>query len=389
MAIARTPGTCARCNGPIATGERYFWSNLQKRRYHVAGSCGNGATTIPDPAQGFAESLRESEPMTPAPSPSVAAMLSIDAAIDARIDTRLAGFEPKSAVDLPTVRKLIAEALTESASITVKVENGPYEPVTVEGAHPQFAKLCYYASKRVNGQRVNVFLYGEAGGGKTTAARMLAQAFSIKRWGYISLSPQAPASRIEGFLDATGTFRDTEFFRCYTEGGVFLFDEVGNMSPALGVALNTALENGHANFPSGMAERHPDFVCIAADNTPLWGGTRTYNARQAVDGAFRDRWVFLHWPIDAAMERRIALGINPNAAPWVAWVQTLRAWAAKEMPQLPVTSRATYRGAEFLKDCATVGLTVEEIADSTVFKGIEGDARKRALAANPLPGVMV
>src|SRR5262245_46652808 len=211
--------TCARCNGTINVGEPYQWSNLDRKARHVAtdGACDlDFKPPEPDGAHGAEP---ERAPITPA------AAGSIDALIDARIDARLAGFEPDAALDVEQVRALIAEALREANTITVRVEHKPYEPVDVRGAHPAFARLAYFASKSVNGARQNVFLHGPAGGGKTTACRMLKEALSLPRWGYISLSPQAPASRIEGLLDGGGTFRDTEFFRCYTEGGAFLFDE--------------------------------------------------------------------------------------------------------------------------------------------------------------------
>jgi hypothetical protein len=382
------PLTCARCNGVISVGDVYQWSNLDRKARHVKATddtcdlAWRPSETETERSVVFDEAHAVDAP------PRAAVAGSIDALIDARIEARLMGFEPDSALDVDAVRALISEALANSAT-TVRIEHKPYEPVMVNGAHPAFARLAYFASKSVNGARQNVLLHGPAGGGKTTACRMLAEALSIPRWGYISLSPQAPASRIEGFIDATGTFRDTEFFRCYSDGGVFLFDEVGNMSPALGVALNTALENGHANFPSGMVARHPDFVCLAADNTPLWGGTRTYSVRQAVDGAFRDRWVFLYWPIDAKLERRVALGINPESAPWIEWVQKVREWALTNAPQLPVTPRATYRGAEFLLDGASVGLTLADIAESVIFRGLDAETVSRAIRAVPYPDLAV
>lgn len=243
----------------------------------------------------------------------------------------------------------------------------------MSGAHPKFATLV-----KLVGARKHTYLYGPAGSGKSHAARQCADALKLT-FGSISLTPTAPASRIEGFINAAGQFADTEFYHAFVDGGLFFIDEGDNMSGALQVAFNGALANGHASFPCGTRERHADFVVVMAGNT-INGASRHYAERRAFDGAFLSRFARVEWPIDTAHERRVALARNPNAALWITWVQTVRTWAAANMPTLLVTPRASYDGADLM-----ASFNASELADMYVLAGLDADSRRKLLAANPLP----
>jgi len=169
--------------------------------------------------------------------------------------------------------------------------------VKIEGhRHPLFARLLRYCSAGTH-----VYLYGAPGGGKSTAARHAADALG-RQYGYLSLAPMTPESRIMGYMDAQGVFRDTMFFKCYTEGGIFCIDEMDNANDALLTALNGALENDIASFPNGVFPAHKDFVLVATGNTAGYGGTRGHAGRRAFDAATRERFAYIPWVYDEPFE---------------------------------------------------------------------------------------
>ena len=154
--------------------------------------------------------------------------------------------------------------------------------------------------------RKHVYLHGGPGSGKSTASAEIAKALNL-RHGYVSLTAQTGESKLFGFVDAHGNYQKTEFYTCYTEGGVFLIDEGDNASANLLTALNGALANGHAAFPNGNQPRHPDFVCIVTGNTSGWGANPMFPERRPLDAAFRRRFAFIEWGYDEAFERRLTL----------------------------------------------------------------------------------
>jgi cobaltochelatase CobS len=227
----------------------------------------------------------------------------------------------------------------------------------------------------------HVYLFGGPGSGKSTAGFKVADALGV-RHGYISLTAQTGESRLFGYMDATGNYVKTEFFTCYTEGGVFVIDEADNASANLLTALNGALANGHAAFPCGNLPRHKDFVCIATGNTSGWGANPMFPERRPMDAAFRERFVFIQWEYDLKFERRLAIAHNPNAAKWIDWVQMTRIYCASTYPKLMVTPRASIEGASLLGM-----MPILDIANMLVFKGFDKDSVTRILSANPLPEV--
>lgn len=287
-------------------------------------------------------------------------------AINAKVDETLAGLEPK------------LEAMIASATKTITIDNRrTCETIEVGRQHDQFPKLLALLTSGMD-----VYLHGEPGTGKTTAGEYAAKALNLS-FGYISLTVQTSESRLVGYRDANGNYIDTEFYKRYTEGGVFLIDEIDNASGNLLTALNSALANGNGAFPCGQVKRHPDFICIATGNTTGFGHNPLFPERQVLSGAIRDRFVFLHWSYDLQFERELALAQNDNkdrTGKWVTWVQGVRKYAAQYDTKLPVTPRASIKGATLLQD-----FSAAECAEMLVFRGYDRDSVSRILAENPLP----
>lgn len=284
----------------------------------------------------------------------------------------------KSTIDETKVKKIVADAIAESATPRVlEVKNlDTGDTSKIETPHKDLERLLYLI-----GKRQHVYLYGPAGSGKSTAAQHCAEALKLE-FGYISLNPQTPDSRILGFVDAGGTYRETSFFKCYKNGGIFCIDEMDNASASLLTTLNSMLENGHGAFPSGLVQRHANFVLVATGNTNGRGGNPMFPERRPFDAAFAERFTYLFWDYDGELEKSVALSINPKAGNWINWVKKLREYCAKNYPRILVSPRASFKGAEYLKD---KNMNVAEIAEAVIFKGLDKETVARVIASVPYP----
>lgn len=207
----------------------------------------------------------------------------------------------------------------------------------------------------------NVYLHGPAGSGKTTAGQKVAEAFKLP---FYFMAKVESEYLVLGFADATGKAVRTQFREAYEHGGVFLFDEMDASGAGAIVALNAALANGYCPFPDGRIERHKDFYCIGAGNTVLTGATRQYTGRTQLDAASIDRFAFLDWGYDDALETAIA-----SDKDWCAYVQRIRKAVAERGLDHLITPRATIDGGKLI----AAGLSWDEAAAASLWKGLDAD----------------
>lgn len=287
----------------------------------------------------------------------------VRAIVDSATDAKLANVQRDVAAILadiePTLKGMIDAA---TRRIEISVNDAP--AVTIDMAHkalPDLLKACAAG--------VHPFLVGPAGSGKTTLAQQIAQA--LGRSFYMSARVSSEY-KLTGFVDATGKAVNTDFRRAYTEGGVFLFDEADASDADAFVALNAALANQWADFPDGKAERHSDFVAIAAGNTYGRGANRDYVGRQQLDAATLDRFAIFTVDYDEELERAVAGNDD-----WTAYVQKVRKAVESEKVRAIVSPRASIHGAKLL----AAGLTREQVAEATIWKGMAEAERRRVEAA--------
>jgi hypothetical protein len=236
----------------------------------------------------------------------------------------------------------MAQVMTEALAnlkpsvTTIEVHNvDTNTTVNVGVQHHTFPLLLQVLS-----QKLNVWLTGPAGSGKTTAAHNCAKALNLP---FAFCGAQSNEYGLLGFTTATGTTVRTPFREVYENGGVFLFDEIDASSASAVLAFNAALANGVCNFPDKMVERHVDFICIAAANTFGLGATSDYVGRTKMDGAFLDRFAFISWDIDEQMETSIC-----GNESWSKRVQYLRANAKRNGIKVIISPRASVYGAKLL-----------------------------------------
>lgn len=413
--LARINTTCKGCGGPIQAGRTwYVWERrIPGQNYHAEcyawkqsgqidttpprrnefnqteGEQANGAA-VADVTKAWAETERV-EAEKPANGNGAAAVAGADglASIIAAAVAPMVEDKVRGKVNEDDVRRIVEEnvnaafeanlqAIREAMTreVVIKDADGA-ELARVENPHKQFTKLLKLVQRRKN-----VYMYGDAGWGKSYAAQQVSEALGLAFY-YISLNNQSPAYRLEGFLAADGqTFSNPDFFKAYRDGGVFLIDEIDAANGNLLTSLNSALMNGKASFPVGIVDKHPDFVCVATGNTSGRGASMVYNSRMALDGATLERFIFLHWGEDEELETKLTLARNPKAKQWVKWVQTTRRYCKTNFPKLIVSPRASYNGAELLSESE---FTREELADMVLFKGMEPDSVRKILTACPLP----
>jgi hypothetical protein len=230
-------------------------------------------------------------------------------------------------------------------------------------SHKQLPLLIQMAAARgIDGNRLNIWLTGAPGTGKTKACEQVAEALGLP-FGFNGALDSS--YKLLGFVDAQGRIVSTVFRKIYEHGGIYLFDEIdGSLQPAL-LALQAAMANGYADFADGPINRHPDYVILAAANTYGHGATDQFCGRMKQDVAFLDRFVFLDWQIDEDLERALC----PDSD-WCDYVQKVRRNVSRQgMPRVIVSPRASFQGAALL----ATGLDRATVAQVALRKGMSAE----------------
>lgn len=250
----------------------------------------------------------------------------------------------------------VEAALATITPTTLVVEMPAAAPVALGLVHFKTADIIKALSARLN-----VYLHGPAGSGKTTVGRKAAQALGVQ---FYCAAKVESEYLLLGFKDARGETVRTQFREAYEHGGLFLFDEMDASAAGAVVALNMALANGECAFPDGIVQQHKDCYIIGAGNTTLGGANRQYVGRSQMDAATVDRFAFIHFPYDEALE--LALATHKG---WGQHVQAVRKAVADRGIAHLVTPRATLDGCKAL----AAGFSWEEAETMHVYKGLEQD----------------
>lgn len=193
-------------------------------------------------------------------------------------------------------------AIYNYTDITLKGLKERLEPSFDEPIkHKQFDKIVTMLR-----DGLNVYLYGAAGTGKNVLCQQIADELGLKF--YCASSVKDPFEML-GFADANGRLVETEFYRAFTQGGLFMFDEMDNSSPSALTIANSALANRYITFPViGRVDAHPDFKIIGAGNTNGKGADELYNEREQLGAATLNRFEFVKIGYDRRIEMQIAKG---------------------------------------------------------------------------------
>lgn len=201
----------------------------------------------------------------------------------------------------------------------------------------------------------NVWLYGEAGTGKSHIARQIAE---VLEWEYRETGCILDVNEgFKGFIDANGNEHGTQFTQALelAESGknvVFCMDEADGGTPEIMNALNSFLDNGciecmgHVYHMTDMKEH---LRIIACGNTNGRGGDGRY-ARNIMDDATLNR--FIRIPVD--YDRGIEMSVSGGNEELVDFIDTFR----KVCVDNRIQSLVTYRAIKY------IGMTEDVVHDT-------------------------
>lgn len=294
---------------------------------------------------------------------------SIDAnAVNSIVTTRLKAFEQtlsnKKTITEQDVEKIINDILaTKKVPITV-VDNTNGKETNAGLQHSIFPSLLKLAANRMD-----TFIVGPAGSGKTFICHAIAKALEIPFY-TLNVGAQTTQSNLLGYMSASGSYVATMLRIAYENGGLFLLDEIDAGNANVLTCINAMLANGEAGFPDGMIKRHKDFIFFCAGNTYGRGADRVYVGRNQLDAASLDRFTQINMDYDENLE--LALSSNEE---WTRKVQAIRKIVFDLKEKVVVSPRASIKGATLLQ----AGFSLAETLDMVVFKGINTEVKQRIL----------
>ncbi len=210
-----------------------------------------------------------------------------------------------------------------------------------------------------------VYLYGPAGSGKNHLCEQIAAALNLDFY-YTNTVTQE--YKLTGFVDAGGNYQETNFYRAFKNGGLFMLDEMDASCPEALICINAALANGYFEFPGiGTVHAHKDFKIIAAGNTIGTGATEQYNGRTKIDAATLDRFVPISVDYDARVENKLSGGCSDL----VEFVRDLRRAAAKTGVSLVAGYRCISKSAALLG-----AFTDKQIVESCICGFVDSDEKR-------------
>lgn len=210
-----------------------------------------------------------------------------------------------------------------------------------------------------------VFLTGPAGSGKNVLCQQVAKALGLNFYFSNAVTQEY---KITGFTDAMGVFHESQFYKAFKNGGLFMLDEMDASIPEVLVILNAAIANRYFDFPApiGYVEAHPDFRVIAAGNTFGLGANYEYVGRNQLDMASLDRFAVVR----VGYDRNIELNVAQGNTELVDFAEDARNAAEKSGIRFIVSYRAIGRMAklegllgleETLKTCFVKSLEADDI----------------------------
>lgn len=204
---------------------------------------------------------------------------------------------------METAKPFIEKYVSETFGILPKVIEVKTEEETkkVTGfTHHEFETIL-----KLVAADIPVFLTGPAGCGKNVICKQISEALGKEFYFSNAVTQEY---KITGFIDANGKYQETQFYKAFTQGGVFMLDEMDASTPEVLVILNAAIANRYFDFPVGRVEAHPDFRIVAAGNTYGTGADIEYTGRFQLDASSLDRFAIVEVSYDSDIELAIAGG---------------------------------------------------------------------------------
>lgn len=291
------------------------------------------------------------------------------------INSVLSGVSTKEVIErvMPEIEQKIKDTYGFLPTVhEVKMPERTYR--FTEPLHEKFDEVLAVVS-----QDIPVYLTGKAGTGKNVICKQVAKALNLD---FYFTNAVTQEYKLTGFIDANGTYQDTQFYQAFTKGGLFFLDEMDASVPETLVILNAAIANRYFDFPTGKVDAHPDFRVVAAGNTVGTGADSEYTGRYCLDEASLDRFAMVK--IDYSREIEESLSNGDGAL--VNFAHTFRDITDKSGLKCLFSYRTISRIA-MLKDV----LPLKEVLKISLLKGLDVDdinilkseLKSRGGASNP------
>ena len=202
---------------------------------------------------------------------------------------------------MPEVRKRITEefgVLPEIHEVKTPVNTHRIKGIT----HEQFDAVLNLVF-----DDIPVFLTGAAGTGKNVLCKQIAESLGLD---FYFTNAVTQEYKLTGFIDANGTYHETQFYKAFKDGGLFFLDEMDGSIPEVLIMLNAAIANRYFDFPNGKIEANENFRVIAAGNTYGTGADLEYTGRYQLDAASLDRFALVEIGYSPKIENAISEGDN-------------------------------------------------------------------------------
>lgn len=244
-------------------------------------------------------------------------------------------------------------------SVTLVSEFGRHEVPGVQ--HTKFETVLKFVANDEP-----VYLSGPAGSGKNVICKQVAEALGLD---FYFTNAVTQEYKLTGFTDANGKFHESQFYKAFVNGGLFMLDEMDASIPEVLIILNAAIANRYFDFPApiGKVNANPKFRVVAAGNTLGHGADSEYVGRNTLDAASLDRFAMIKIDYDERIENNVAGG----NAELVRFCRAFRKASEKAGLQVVVSYRAIGRMAKMV-----TLLPLEEVLDTCLVKGLELDDLK-------------
>lgn len=209
-----------------------------------------------------------------------------------------------------SVEQIVAAAkpaLDEHIIKTFGVLPQIHEVKTPNGTHKIKGTVheCFDTVLNLVNMDIPVFLTGAAGTGKNVICKQVAESMGLD---FYFTNAVTQEYQLKGFIDANGTYHETQFYKAFVNGGLFFLDEMDGSIPETLIILNAAIANRYFDFPTGKIEANPNFRIIAAGNTVGTGADIEYTGRFQLDASSLDRFALITVDYSPAIESAVTNG---------------------------------------------------------------------------------
>ena len=224
------------------------------------------------------------------------------------LQKKIDDYDPSSVI-LDVSEKLVNEVRTLVHEIVLKRVNQETEAVVGlakatsfqnngnQIIHEKFAEI-----RALVQANIPVLLIGPTGSGKSFTSKQVAESLGLD---FRFITGVGDRFEITGYNDASGSYVPTEYFKAFTEGGLFCIDEIDTSDPVALTVINTGLANNQMSFPNGRFDAHEDYRTMATANTYGTGSDSEYVGRNQLDAASLNRFYLIHFDYSHEVEEKI------------------------------------------------------------------------------------